>query len=131
VRASGGLGRARLSTTGPKDFSDEGRAAFERVAERARLVSYGGDCYQYGLLASGSIDVVVEQGLKLWDYAALVPVIEGAGGVITDWEGQPLHDGSDGRVVAVGDPALHGEVVAVLSGRRSRAGEASSSGTSS
>jgi inositol-phosphate phosphatase/L-galactose 1-phosphate phosphatase/histidinol-phosphatase len=116
ARACPGLARARLSTTGPRDFSTEGRAAFERVAARARLVSYGGDCYQYGLLASGSIDVVVEEGLKVWDYAALVPVIEGAGGVITDWEGRPLHAGSDGRVIAAGGPALHGEVVAVLSG---------------
>jgi histidinol phosphatase-like enzyme (inositol monophosphatase family) len=116
TRASVALDRARLSTTGPKDFSSGGRAAFERVAARARLVSYGGDCYQYGLVASGSIDVVVEEGLKLWDYAALVPVIEGAGGVITDWEGRPLHAASDGRVIAAGDPALHAEVVTTLAG---------------
>ena len=115
-RACPGIGRARLSTTGPRDFSAEGRAAFERVAACARLVSYGGDCYQYGLLASGSIDVVVEEGLALWDYAALVPVIEGAGGVITDWEGRPLHGGSGGRVAAAGDPAVHAEVLALLAG---------------
>jgi inositol-phosphate phosphatase/L-galactose 1-phosphate phosphatase/histidinol-phosphatase len=116
ARACSDLGRARLSTSGPQYFSAEGRAAFERVAARARFASYGGDCYQYGLLASGSIDLVVEQALKLWDFAALVPVITGAGGVITDWEGRPLHAGSDGRVLACGDPALHAQVLAVLAG---------------
>jgi histidinol phosphatase-like enzyme (inositol monophosphatase family) len=116
ARPCADLRRARLSTTGPQYFSAGGSAAFGRVAARSRFTSYGGDCYQYGLLASGSVDVIVEEGLKVWDYAALVPVIEGAGGVVTDWEGRPLHAGSDGRVVATGDPALHAEVIAALAG---------------
>jgi inositol-phosphate phosphatase/L-galactose 1-phosphate phosphatase/histidinol-phosphatase len=67
---------------------------------------WGGDCHNYGLLASGHLDLVVEAGLKLHDYAALVPVVEGAGGRMTDWQGAPLNAASDGRVIAAGDPAL-------------------------
>ena len=74
----------------------------------------GGDCYNYGLVASGHIDLVVEEGLKLHDFAALVPVVEGAGGVMTDWSGRPLDRGSDGRVIAAGDPALVEAAVALL-----------------
>jgi fructose-1,6-bisphosphatase/inositol monophosphatase family enzyme len=68
---------------------------------------YGGDGYAYGLLASGWVDIVLESGLKLHDYAALVPVIEGAGGAITDWDGAPLTARSDGRVLAAGNADLH------------------------
>ena len=75
---------------------------------------YGGDCYAYGLLAAGFVDLVIEAGLKLYDYAALVPVVEGAGGVMTDWSGAPLGRGSDGRVVAAGDAAAHAEALARL-----------------
>ncbi|WP_437530316.1 histidinol-phosphatase [Sorangium sp. So ce726] len=114
VRACAGLPLARLSTTGPQYFPPAKARAFGEVASRAKLVSYGGDCYQYGLVASGSIDVVVEYGLKLHDFAALVPVITGAGGVMTDWEGRPLDAASAGDVVAAGDPRTHAEVLAAL-----------------
>ncbi len=69
-------------------------------------MTWGGDCYAYGLLALGQIDVVAEATLKLWDWAALVPVIEGAGGSITDWAGRRAAPRSDGTVLALGDPAL-------------------------
>jgi fructose-1,6-bisphosphatase/inositol monophosphatase family enzyme len=72
---------------------------------------FGGDCYAYALLASGHIDVVIEAGLQPYDFLALVPVIAGAGGVITDWRGQPLGLDSDGRVVAAATPALHRELL--------------------
>jgi histidinol phosphatase-like enzyme (inositol monophosphatase family) len=114
VRACPGLAQARLSTTGPEYFTAARRAAFDRVAARAKLLSYGGDCYQYGLVASGSVDVVIESGLKLHDFAALVPVLEGAGGRLTDWEGQPLDARSAGEVVATGDARVHAEVLAAL-----------------
>ncbi|MFT3767029.1 MAG: histidinol-phosphatase [Minicystis sp.] len=114
VRVCPGLGQARISTTGPQYFDDARRGAFERVAAQAKLLSYGGDCYQYGLVASGSIDVVIESGLKLHDFAALVPVIEGAGGLMTDWRGRPLDAASAGDVVAAGDARVHAEVLAVL-----------------
>jgi fructose-1,6-bisphosphatase/inositol monophosphatase family enzyme len=72
---------------------------------------FGGDCYNYGLLASGHIDLVVEAGLKLHDYAALVPIVEGAGGTMCDWNGDPLHADSSGHVIALGDPARLEDVI--------------------
>jgi histidinol phosphatase-like enzyme (inositol monophosphatase family) len=114
VRACAGLAAARLSTTGPQYFTEAARRAFDRVAARAKLLSYGGDCYQYGLVASGSVDLVIEAGLKLHDFAALVPVIEGAGGVMTDWRGRPLDATSAGDVVAAGDARVHAEAIAAL-----------------
>ena len=75
---------------------------------------YGGDCYNYGLLASGHVDIVCEAGLKLYDFAALVPVVEGAGGLMCDWNGEPLHAGSDGRVLALGDPARLDDVLEAM-----------------
>ena len=68
-----------------------------------KLFRWGGDCYAYGLLASGHVDLVVENALKLYDFAALVPVIKGAGGLITDWQGKELDIHSDGSVLAAGD----------------------------
>ncbi|WP_437689487.1 histidinol-phosphatase [Sorangium sp. So ce176] len=123
VRACAGLSDVRLSTTGPQYFSPTAARAFGAVAARAKLVSYGGDCYQYGLVASGCVDVVVEHGLKLHDFAALVPVITGAGGLMTDWEGRPLDAASAGDVVAAGDPRAHAEVLAALRAGRPERGD--------
>ncbi len=79
-----------------------------------RRLRYGGDCYAYCMLASGFVDVIVEANLKPYDIVALVPIITGAGGVVTNWEGGPAALG--GRIVAVGDPGLHAEVLALLAG---------------
>ncbi len=106
------LGAARVGTTSPYLFDDP--AAFQRVRAAAHDVIYGGDCHNYGLVASGHLDLVVESGLKVYDWAALVPVVTGAGGAMTDWHGAALRLGSDGRVVAAGDPALIAEVLATL-----------------
>ena len=76
---------------------------------------FGGDCYQYGLLASGYCDLVVETSLKSFDFMALVPVVEGAGGVVRDWEGRPLNPMSDGRVIAAANERLLDQALAVLS----------------
>ena len=111
TRACGALARAHLATTGPAYFNAEERARFEGVSAAARDTLWGGDCYNYALLASGHLDLVVEAGLKLHDFAALVPVVEGAGGRMCDWEGRPLTGASDGRVVAVGDAAILDEVL--------------------
>jgi fructose-1,6-bisphosphatase/inositol monophosphatase family enzyme len=81
-----------------------------------KLFRWGGDCYAYGLLASGHVDLVVENDLKLYDFAALVPVIAGAGGLITDWHGKPLDMRSDGSVLAAGDAAVHRAALDVLTG---------------
>lgn len=109
------LDGAVLCATAPEMFESEAdRAAFDRLRARAAYVSWGGDAYAYGLLALGTIDLVVEAGLKPFDLAALVPVVEGAGGRISDWRGRPLTTRSDGRIVAAGSAALHEEALAVL-----------------
>ena len=108
------LSDAILFATSPDLFTGADLDAFERVSRRARMRRFGGDCYAYALLASGFVDAVVETGLQPYDYLALVPVIEGAGGVITDWRGQRLGLASDGRVVAAATPALHEAITAML-----------------
>ena len=108
------LAQAELSCTSPDIFDDRTRPGFARVQRAAKRTSWGGDCYGYGLIALGGIDAVVEPGLKLWDWAALVPVIEGAGGLVRDWTGAPLRRGGPGDVIAVGDPALMPQIVDLL-----------------
>ena len=89
--------------------------AWRRLQAATRRTSWGGDCYAYGLLALGGIDVVAEPGLKVWTGLPLVPVIEGAGGRVTDWHGRPMHPDGDGCMLALGDPALLAEAVGLLS----------------
>ncbi|MFC0410046.1 inositol monophosphatase family protein [Roseomonas elaeocarpi] len=101
-----GLDAAELSCTSPSIFRPEEAAARDAICGAVRRVTWGGDCYSYGLLALGLVDVVVDSTMKPWDWAALVPVVEGAGGAVTDWDGQPLTLESDGTVLAVGDRAL-------------------------
>ena len=105
---------ANVYTTSPDTFDEHGLAVFEKVTAKAAMRRFGGDCYSYGLLASGHVDAVIEMNLQPYDYLALVPVIEGAGGVITDWEGQPLGLGSDGHVVAAATPALHADILGIV-----------------
>ncbi len=105
--------QAVLACTDPKMFSAAADlAAFQRVAERARLTRYGGDCYAYCLLAMGLIDIVIESSLQAYDVQALIPIVQGAGGVITSWTGERCDEG--GSVVACGDPALHPRVLEAL-----------------
>jgi histidinol phosphatase-like enzyme (inositol monophosphatase family) len=108
------IAQAHLATTGPGYFTPESWAAFERIRVAARDTLWGGDCYNYGLLAAGHLDLVVEDGLKLYDFAALVPIVEGAGGVMRDWKGEPLDMHSDGKVIAAGDARLIDMTVAAL-----------------
>ena len=75
---------------------------------------YGGDCYNYGLLASGHLDIVCESGLQLYDFAALAPIVEGAGGRMCDWNGDPMTSASEGHVLAIGDPARTDDVLEAL-----------------
>jgi myo-inositol-1(or 4)-monophosphatase len=110
------MAEAELSCTSPDMFLPGDQAGFARLRAAARRVTWGGDCYAYGLLAIGLVDVVAESTMKPWDWAALVPVVEGAGGRVTDWEGRSLTLESDGRVLAVGDPGLLGEAVGLLAG---------------
>jgi histidinol phosphatase-like enzyme (inositol monophosphatase family) len=110
------LSDAVLATTGPHLFTNDEADAFMSVAKQVaeKKIVFGGDCYNYGLLALGHIDVVIEAGLKLYDYAALVPVVEGAGGMMADWQGNPLDAGSNGTVIALGDPARLEDVLAAM-----------------
>jgi inositol-phosphate phosphatase / L-galactose 1-phosphate phosphatase / histidinol-phosphatase len=108
------LANATLCTTSPDIFDAEGRKAFDRVVSQVALRRYGGDCYNYALLATGRVDLVVEAGLQPYDYLPIVPVIEGAGGIITDWEWRPLRRHSDGRVLAAANEVLHRQALALL-----------------
>lgn len=134
-RFIGGLGRAELTgplgtrplkTRGPRPLEEailfttfpevgtvtEG-AAFKTLSEQCRLTRYGTDCYAYGLIAAGQIDLVVEAGLQSYDVVAPIAVIEAAGGVVTDWKGRPAHQG--GRVLAAANAEIHAAALAVLS----------------
>jgi inositol-phosphate phosphatase / L-galactose 1-phosphate phosphatase / histidinol-phosphatase len=110
------LAGATLATTGPHYFSDHDAEHFMALAAKCahRRMVFGGDCYNYGLLASGHIDLVVESGLKLYDFAALVPIVEGAGGMMCDWSGEPLTAASQGDMIAAGDPARIDDVLEAL-----------------
>ena len=97
---------ARLATTTPDSMTTAEAAAFAGLADRVLDTLYGGDCYNYGLVASGFLDIALDCSMQLYDFAALVPVVDGAGGRMTDWTGAPLTRQSGPRVLAVGDPAL-------------------------
>lgn len=99
------LAQATVMTTSPLLLSAEERSAFDRVAGQARLCRYGGDCYSYCMLAAGHVDLVIESGLKPYDIAALIPIVEGAGGVVTTWDGRSAAGG--GAVIAAGDRRAH------------------------
>jgi inositol-phosphate phosphatase/L-galactose 1-phosphate phosphatase/histidinol-phosphatase len=103
VRACPDLAKAVVNSTHPDMFRKPGAERFWSVASTSKLTLWGGDCYAYGLLAIGHIDLVIEYGLKLYDFAAIVPVVLGAGGAMTDWRGQPLTGASQGDVIAAGD----------------------------
>jgi histidinol phosphatase-like enzyme (inositol monophosphatase family) len=117
VSARADMSGAILATTSPTLFTPPQRAAFEVAAAQARFTEYGGDCYNYALLAAGSLDLVIEHNLKFYDCAALLPIIAGAGGVMTGWDGRPLTSaGFDGSVLAAATPALHQQAQAILAG---------------
>ena len=107
VRACPTLDRAYMYSTAPIMFPGAFEKRHEALTQKVKLFRWGGDCYAYGLLASGHVDLVVENSLKLYDFAALVAVIKGAGGLITDWQGKELDIHSDGSVLAAGDAATH------------------------
>jgi myo-inositol-1(or 4)-monophosphatase len=115
VRHCPRLGEAVLFTTSPRLMNAADRAAFSAVEEAARLSRYGGDCYAYCMLSAGHIDLVIETEIKPHDIAALIPIITGAGGLITTWEGGDA--GQGGRIVAAGDARVHEEAMRRLGGR--------------
>lgn len=116
TRGCPSLASAVLCTTSPNLFIGEDYVKFEKIRQKAHYTVYGGDCYSYGLLASGRVDIVVETGLKTHDFLALKPIIEGAKGIMTDWNGNPITTHSDGRVIACGDKRTHKEALKMLRG---------------
>jgi len=112
TRKCASLGEAILFTTSPLLMSAEERALFEKVQAKTRLSRYGGDCYAYCMIAAGFVDLVIETGLKAHDIVALMPIIEGAGGIVTDWSGSSAVKG--GRIIAAGDKRVHAEALALL-----------------
>jgi histidinol-phosphatase len=113
-RPCGSLSEALLTASSPDLFeSDEEQARFAAIARAVRLRRFGGDCYNYCLLALGQIDLVVEAGLKDFDILPLIPIIERAGGMVSTWEGGDPRKG--GRILAAGDPRLHEQAMKLLS----------------
>jgi inositol-phosphate phosphatase/L-galactose 1-phosphate phosphatase/histidinol-phosphatase len=116
VRPCRDLAAATLFATAPDMFAGDDAPAFARLAAAVKLVRFGADCYAYGLLAAGFIDLVAEARLKPYDFCPMVPIVEGAGGVITDWRGAALDLAADGHALVAGDGALHRAALALLAG---------------
>ena len=114
TRACGSLGEAILTTSNPDFLAAHERPAFEALRERTAWRIYGGCCLSYGLLAAGRTDVAIDAGFKIYDYAPFRPLLEGAGGVISDWQGRSVTLASGSQVLAAGDPARHREALALV-----------------
>ena len=115
VRSCPDLSQAVLCATHPEAyFTPEERGAFRRVQETVRMTRFGGDCYIFGVLALGFIDLIVESSFHRWDVSALIPIVEGAGGMITNWQGGSCAAG--GQILASGDPRVHAQAMKLLRG---------------
>ena len=117
TRTCADLADAELSCTSPDMLEADFEPRWRGLRARVKRASWGGDCYAYGLLALGQIDVIAECGMKPWDWSALVPVVEGAGGRMTDWQGDTLRQDGDGTVLAVGDARLLAPAIEALATR--------------
>jgi myo-inositol-1(or 4)-monophosphatase len=114
TRACASLAEATIMTTHPSLLAGDTLERFKKVEAETRLSRYGGDCYAYCVLAGGHVDLVIESGLKPYDVAALIPVVEGAGGIITTWDGGEAAGG--GSIIAAGDRRLHEQALKLLNG---------------
>jgi len=114
ARAARPIDKAILYSTFPEVGAPVERAGFEAVSAQVQLTRFGTDCYAYGLLALGQIDLVIEAGLNPYDIHAPIAVIEAAGGIVTNWQGEKAHDG--GRVLAAANPQIHAQALAILKG---------------
>lgn len=112
TRAPRPLSEATVFTTFPEVGNKQEGAAFQAVAKQALLTRYGMDCYAYALVASGQVDLVIEAGLQAYDIQGPLALIQAAGGIVTDWDGGPAHNG--GRVLAAANPEIHAETLAIL-----------------
>jgi len=112
VRQCGALSDALLYTTSPLLMNEADRASFRKVENTAKLSRYGGDCYAYCMLAAGQIDLIIETEINPYDIVALIPIVTGAGGIITTWENEPAQAG--GRIVVAGDERVHRQALELL-----------------
>jgi myo-inositol-1(or 4)-monophosphatase len=112
VRSCASLSDAIMLTTSPLLMNEADRQCFRRVEQTVRLSRYGGDCYAYCVLAAGHVDLLIETELKPHDVLALIPIIEGAGGIMTTWDNGRPHNG--GRIIAAGDKRVHAQAMALL-----------------
>ena len=112
TRICADLDHATLMTTSPKLIPDPFRPRYDALETKVRLTRYGGDCYAYCMLAAGHVDLVVEAGLNAYDIVALIPIVEGAGGIVTTWAGGDPSKG--GAIVAAGDRRVHEQALAAL-----------------
>jgi myo-inositol-1(or 4)-monophosphatase len=113
VRDCAGLADAILCATDPSAYFTPGQqTAFARVRAEARMTRFGGDCYLFAAMALGFVDIIIEAGFNRWDVAALIPLVEGAGGIITDWSGGDCRDGK--TILACGDKRVHEEAIKLL-----------------
>ena len=114
VRECADMKDAILCVTDPFSyFTPEQAVAFQRVSDAARMTRYSGDCYLFAALVLGFVDIVIEAGFKPWDIAALIPLVEGAGGIVTSWDGGDCRDGN--TILACGDRRIHAAALALLS----------------
>jgi myo-inositol-1(or 4)-monophosphatase len=107
------LAAAHVYATSPDLFNDAERMIFESLSRAAASRRFGGDCYSYAMVAAGHVDAVIEASLQPYDYLAIAPVVEAAGGRVTDWRGNTVGVGSDGRIIAAATPELHAELLAL------------------
>ena len=114
VRRCEGLSDALLFTTSPLLMDKADRAVFGSVEDKVKLSRYGGDCYAYCMLAAGNIDLIIETEIKPHDIVPLIPIVAGAGGIITTWENGPAQNG--GRIVVAGDKRVHEQALEMLKG---------------
>lgn len=116
TRACADLAPALITNSNPDFFRPAERAAFDALRQQVRYTQYGGSCYAYGVLASGRTDLAIDGGLDTFDIFAPAAVIEGAGGIVTDWSGEGITLDWKDLVLAAGDRALHARALSVLSG---------------
>ena len=117
VRKCKNISNAMLYATSPEMFEGKNKKSFQRLSTMAKKTQYGADCYAYGLLASGHIDLIAEAKMKPCDFLALVPVVRASGGIISDWDGKPLNINSGGCVLASGNSKIHNQALKIINGK--------------
>ncbi|MCE3255416.1 MAG: histidinol phosphate phosphatase [Rickettsiaceae bacterium] len=114
------LNQAIFCSTSPFFFKGKDLEIINKISSQTKYQSqggiiYGGDCYLFGLLALGQVDIIIERGLKNFDFSALIPIVEAAGGIVTDWKGRELNLNSDGTILACGDKGIHSKILEIFS----------------